>query len=93
MTIGALRVISERRIALGSALSFVGCDDIHLTELYSPPISVVRRDNEELGRVAAGLLLARMGPPPEDGEPAPVLPAEDVVLPTEYVPRASCGPA
>ncbi len=91
MTIGALRVISKRGIEVGSALSFVGCDDVHLTELYAPPISVVRRDNEELGRVAAALLLARMGPPAEDGDPVPALPAEDVLLPTEYVRRASCG--
>jgi LacI family transcriptional regulator len=92
MMIGALRVISERGIALGSELSFVGCDDVYLTELYAPPISVVRRDTEELGRVAASLLLARMGRTDEDGDPAPPPPVEDVLLPTEYVRRASCVP-
>jgi LacI family transcriptional regulator len=93
MTIGALRVISDRGIELGSALSFVGCDDVHVTELYQPPISVVRRDTEELGRVAAALLLAQMSRTEESDEPAPPPPVEDVLLPTEYVRRASCAPS
>jgi LacI family transcriptional regulator len=80
---GALRVISERGIALGTELSFVGCDDIAITDLYRPPIAVIRRDNLGIGRAAAELLLARIR---NAAEPS------DVELPTEFVPRASCGP-
>jgi LacI family transcriptional regulator len=83
LMIGALRVVSERGIELGRDLSFVSCDDVAVTELYRPPIAVVRRDNELVGRVAAELLLQRLR-----GEDEP----SEAVLPTEYVPRASCAP-
>jgi LacI family transcriptional regulator len=83
LMLGALRVISDRQLELGSELSFIGCDDVAITDLYQPPIAVIRRDNVELGRAAAELLLARM----RDGS-EPV----DLELPTEFVPRSSCGP-
>jgi LacI family transcriptional regulator len=83
LLLGSLRVISGRGIELGRDLSFVACDDVAVTELYQPPIAVVRRDNMALGRAAAELLLRRMR---GEAEPA------ELVLPTEFVPRRSCGP-
>jgi LacI family transcriptional regulator len=83
LVVGALRVLAERGVELPRDLSFVGCDDIDITELYRPPIATVRRDNFELGRVGAELLLRRLR---GDDEPA------EVMLPTEFVARASCGP-
>jgi LacI family transcriptional regulator len=83
LMLGALRVASERGVRLGAELSFVGCDDVAITDLYQPPVAVVRRDNVEMGRAAAELLLARMR---EEQEPV------DVELPTEFVKRPSCGP-
>jgi LacI family transcriptional regulator len=83
LMLGALRVISRRRIELGTELSFVGCDDVAITDLHRPAIAVVRRDNVAMGRAAAELLLARM----RDGDPP-----TDVELPTEFVARPSCGP-
>jgi LacI family transcriptional regulator len=84
LMIGALGAMDEAGLELGRDISFVGCDDVPITELYRPPIAVVNRDNDLLGRTAAEILLRRM----RDllGE------AEEVVLPTEFVPRASCGP-
>lgn len=83
LMLGALRVVSERGLTLGRDLSFVGCDDVAITDLFQPPVAVVRRDNYAMGRTAAELLLARLreGAPPSD-----------VVLPTEFVARPSCGP-
>jgi LacI family transcriptional regulator len=83
LMLGALRVVSERGLRLGRDLSFVGCDDIAITDLYQPPVAVVRRDNFAMGRTAAELLLARLR---DDAPPS------DVVLPTEFVARPSCGP-
>jgi LacI family transcriptional regulator len=84
VTIGVLRALREREFAVGRDVSLVACDDIPIMELHDPPIAVVRRDNRELGRVAAGLLFTRM-----KGSEDP----EDVVLPTEFVARASCARA
>jgi LacI family transcriptional regulator len=80
---GALRAFHERGVKLGEEISFVGCDDVAIAELYSPPIAVVRRDNRTLGKLAAQLLLAQL----ESGQQK-----DDVVVPTEFVARASCGP-
>jgi LacI family transcriptional regulator len=81
---GALSELARRRMVLGRDISLVSCDTVPLSELFEPPIAVVRRDTDEIGRVAARLLLERLGAP--DAEP------HDVVLPTEFVMRASCGP-
>ncbi len=83
LMLGALRVVSERRLALGRDLSFVGCDDVAITDLFQPAVAVVRRDNLAMGRAAAELVLGRMR---DDASPS------DVVLPTEFVARPSCGP-
>jgi LacI family transcriptional regulator len=84
LLVGALAELVQRGTTIGEGgLSLVSCDEISLTELFSPPIAVVRRDNRELGRHAARLLLRRL-----EGEEHP----ETVVLPTEFVPRASCAP-
>ena len=83
LMLGALRVVAERQLALGDVLSFVGCDNVAITDLFQPAVAVVRRDNFAMGRAAAELLLARMR---DDAEPS------DVVLPTEFVARPSCGP-
>ena len=82
LMLGALRTVSERGVTLGRELSFVGCDDVAITDLFQPAVAVVRRDNFAMGRAAAELLLARMR---EGSAPS------DVVLPTEFVARPSCG--
>ena len=48
-----------------------------------PPIAVIQRDSRELGRRAAQLLLRGMV---DTAEP------EHVLLPTTFLPTASCAP-
>ena len=84
LMLGALRVLHARRIKLGDQMSFVGCDDIPVSEFYEPPIAVVRRDNGAIGRTAADLMIEAMQDPDYRA---------DMVLPTEFVARPSCGPA
>jgi LacI family transcriptional regulator len=83
LMLGALRVLHSRRIKLGEEISFVGCDDIPVSEFYEPPIAVVRRDSRAIGRTAADLMLDAMQDPEYRA---------DMVLPTEFVARPSCGP-
>jgi LacI family transcriptional regulator len=81
---GSLSEIARRRVTLGRDISLVTCDTVPLSELFQPPIAVVRRDTDEIGRVAARLLLERLA--------APEAPPHTVVLPTEFVLRPSCAP-
>ncbi len=82
--IGALQVISERGIDLGVDLSFIGCDDVSVAGLYRPPVAVVDRDLEALGRTAAEVVLDALRTGAE---------VRTVVLPTHFLARPSCGPA
>jgi LacI family transcriptional regulator len=83
LMLGAVRVLHARGIRLGRDISFVGCDDIPISELYDPPIAVVRRDNAAIGRCAADLMLQAL-PDPDY--------VADMLLPAEFVARPSCGP-
>lgn len=82
LMIGALKVIAARDVELGRDLSFVGCDEVSIADLYRPRIAVIRRDTVELGRAAAELLVRRLQGESEDSE---------LVLPTEFVARESCA--
>jgi LacI family transcriptional regulator len=82
---GVLRVLGERGVRLGAELSLVSCDEVDLTQVYQPSIAVIARDNRRMGEEAADLLLRAIDA--EDGA------ASELVLPTTYTPRESCGPA
>jgi LacI family transcriptional regulator len=82
---GSLRALRDRGLVLGRDISFVGCDDVAVAEFHDPPIALVRRDTRHIGDVAARVLLAELGAgPPVHGS--------ELVLPTEFVARPSCGP-
>ena len=55
--IGALQALQDRQLAVGRDMALVACDDIHLTQLYRPPVTAIRRDLHLLGKTAAHLLL------------------------------------
>lgn len=82
--IGALQIISPRGIELGRDLSFIGCDNLEIASLYRPPIAVVDRDLVALGRAAAEVLLTHL----KDRRAV----RREVILPTAFLPRPSCGP-
>ena len=84
LLVGTLGELLARRLTVGADISLVSCDAIDVTELFTPPIAVVRRDNREIGRQAAGLLLERMG----EDDPG----ARTIVLPTTFDARPSCAP-
>jgi LacI family transcriptional regulator len=84
LLIGTLEELLAREMTIGADISLVSCDAINVTELFTPPIAVVRRDNREIGRQAAGLLLERVG----EVDPGP----RTVVLPTTFEPRPSAAP-
>lgn len=81
--LGTLAELRERGLRVGEDVALVGCSEIPLTALHTPPIAVVRRDGRELGRQAALLMLRLL-----DGAQTP----ERLLLPTAFEPRLSCSP-
>jgi LacI family transcriptional regulator len=79
--VAVIAAMRQRKLRPGQDLSVVVCDDLELFRLLDPPVSVVFRDAEEMGAVAARMLLARLS----DGSAAP----QRQVLPTSFVRRRS----
>jgi LacI family transcriptional regulator len=77
--IGILMALQERGIEVGRDLALVGTDDIPLTRLHKPAITVVARDLNLLGKTAARLLIQGM-----KGEAERV-----IMLPTQLMVRES----
>lgn len=84
---GALTTLKEAGVQVGRDISFVGCDDVAVAELHEPQIAVVRRDSRAAGEASAELILADLEPDSGNAD-AP----REIVLPTEFVARASCAP-
>jgi DNA-binding LacI/PurR family transcriptional regulator len=85
---GALRVLRERGRRVPDDVAVIGFDDmLPVAEQTDPPLTTVRQDIEEMGRLMTRLLLRdldhRAGKQGADGAPA------GVVLPTTLVRRLS----
>jgi LacI family transcriptional regulator, galactose operon repressor len=76
-TIGALRALRDAR----DAIALVGFDDFELADMLPVPVTVVRHDPAEMGRIGAALAYARL-----DGED--VLPRRHTIA-CELVARGS----
>lgn len=85
---GALRVLRQAGRRVPDDVAVIGFDDmLPLAEQTDPPLTTVRQDIEEMGRLMARLLLRGLdgGASPEDEAGTPA----GVVLPTTLVRRAS----
>jgi DNA-binding LacI/PurR family transcriptional regulator len=80
-----LRVLQENGVSVPGDVSVVGFDDNILCELVTPTLSTVRQPSEQMGAEAMRLLL--------DVIENPDRPPEGKVLPVEWIPRDSIGPA
>ncbi|MGW4198793.1 LacI family DNA-binding transcriptional regulator [Streptomyces sp. NPDC005004] len=80
--LGALRVLRERGRRVPEDVALIGFDDMApVAEQTDPPLTTVRQDIEEMGRLMARLLLR--------GRAAPDDVPSSVVLPTTLVHRAT----
>lgn len=78
---GVLRSLRRLGLRAGRDIALVSCDDVPLSELHDPPITVIDRDVPRIGEVAALLALERIE--------YPARPPRRVVLPTSLVLRSS----
>ncbi|MFE9173290.1 LacI family DNA-binding transcriptional regulator [Streptomyces kebangsaanensis] len=85
---GALRVLRERGLRVPEDVAVVGFDDmLPVAEQTDPPLTTVRQNIEEMGRLMARLLLRGLDrdDPEEGADDTP----RSIVLPTTLVRRAS----
>ena len=80
MAVGVLRVVRDAGLTVPGDVALVGFDDAPLCRHTDPELTTVRQPVEEMGRVLAHVLLARL-----DGEDVP----RETVLPTHLVVRGS----
>ena len=83
MALGVLAALHEEGLEIPDDVSVVGFDDLPEAPYFTPPLTTVRQDFEELGRRGVQLVLARLAG--EDLHPEPV--------PAPLLVRASTGPA
>lgn len=60
MTIGAIHAIQEARLSIPADIGLVGFDDVNWTELNNPRLTMVAQPVQDIGKVAAQRLVARM---------------------------------
>jgi DNA-binding LacI/PurR family transcriptional regulator len=85
VALGVLRGFQDRGMRVPEEMSVFGWDDEEFTRYFSPSISTVHINKEEVGRRSMLSLLALLR-----GEPAPESEVEDLF---HLVPRGSSGPA
>ncbi|MGO4326230.1 LacI family DNA-binding transcriptional regulator [Cupriavidus sp. 2TAF22] len=87
MLAGVLSAIASSGLKIPEEISLIGVGDTDLVRLHTPPITSLKWDIGECGRIAARMLLARLrgGTPPD-------VKAETARVPVELVIRHSCAP-
>ena len=81
----ALHAFSQLEVKIPDDVAVVGFDDFEMADIFKPSITVVRQPWNELGRVAAELLFARLAAKEVS------LSGEQITLPVEFIVRESCG--
>jgi DNA-binding LacI/PurR family transcriptional regulator len=85
MALGVLRSLNEAGRRVPDEISIVGFDDIPEAAYFTPPLTTVRQDFNEMGRLSLHVLLEQI-------EGGVVAAPRTTVAPTLIV-RASTGPA
>jgi DNA-binding LacI/PurR family transcriptional regulator len=86
MAVGALKALREAGARVPQDVALVGFDDVPLAAAVEPALTTVRQPIEQMGSMAANLLLNLLENPPDEQAPA-----HRIVLPGKLVVRGSCG--
>ncbi len=81
MAAGVIRAAAEIALAVPEQLSLIGIDDIPMASYLSPPLTTLRQDFAEIGRLAAQLLIEAVIDPNTQ--------KQHLTLPATLIPRHS----
>ncbi|MBK8906295.1 MAG: LacI family DNA-binding transcriptional regulator [Anaerolineaceae bacterium] len=81
MAAGVIRAAAEINLAVPEQLSLIGIDDIPMASYLSPPLTTLRQDFGEIGRLAVQLLIEAVNNPNTQ--------KQHLTLPATLVPRHS----
>jgi LacI family transcriptional regulator len=84
MTVGALKACQEKGVRIPEDLAIIGFDDLQLSELVDPPLTVIARDALMQGAHAMSTLLERV----REGDQFPL---QHLKVEVSLIARGSCG--
>jgi len=87
LAIGLLQAAFQLGVAVPADLSIVGFDDIDIARFTIPPLTTIDQNGEEMGRIAANLIVEMV----RDDRPSAEV--EDVIVEPKLVVRQSTAPA
>jgi LacI family transcriptional regulator len=82
MAIGTMHALREVGLRVPHDVSVVGYDDIPVAEYYDPPLTTIRQPMQEVGALAARLLIQAIE--------EPRMAIGEILLKTELIQRGSC---
>ena len=74
--------LKELNIRVPDDISIIGNDDIYYAQMYPIPLTTIRAPQQEIGIMAAEILIRNIESPT-------ILPIERVILETEFIVRQS----
>jgi LacI family transcriptional regulator len=86
MASGALKTLREAGLRVPQDVALVGFDDVPIAIALEPQLTTIHQPIEQMGEIAADLLLDRLDSPSQDEAVV-----KRIVLPGELVVRESCG--
>ena len=84
MAMGAIKALNDKGISVPDEVSIIGFDDSYISPYTIPPLTTIKQRREEMGKVAAELLLDRISSY-NDEERTP----RQIIIPVELVERKS----
>ena len=87
MAMGAIKALNDKGISVPDEVSMVGFDDSYISPYTIPPLTTIKQRREEMGKVAAELLLDRISSHNNE-ERTP----RQIIIPVELVERKSAIP-
>jgi LacI family transcriptional regulator len=83
MALGAMTAIREAKLTIPNDIALMGFDDIFAARFVTPPLSTINQFQDQLGQVAAEMVLERLNDLPNDA------PGRQREMPFEIVGRQS----